>query len=218
MEEKVLKLSVLILGLNQEILDIADNNEPEFFHAIQPMIEKEVTDFNEDVNDDRVKAFSFPVRNTYNNVISSDTLDKFNEVKLKLKDLVAKQCPNEEFTEDELTDLTAMLNISTHHVISGIKRVWYEDNDVKSIICVVPVVDTLLDKLGKYSKMIDDKNKIYDLPFVTNMGKFIFKTLKDDITDKEDVRIAGRFGCRSIKVKITEYNAFPLDNPSQYLV
>lgn len=218
MDEKLVKISIIILGLNKEVLDLANADDPEFVRGIEPIIEDEVDFFYEDVNDDKVQYYSFPVRKTFNKIITDDHMDKFNEVKLKLKDYMADECPNEEFTDEELTELTAMVNVSTHQIIAGINQIWNDDKDLKAIICVVPVLDTPIDKIAKHKRVESIENNMYDLPLVTNMGKYIFKSLQESIVKKDDVRIGGKFGCRSVVMSIIEHNKIQLDNTSQYLV
>lgn len=176
MDKRLVKLSVMVLGLNKEVLDISNTDIKAFFRTISPIINNEIVKLCESPEDERVLSYAFPVRKTYVDMKSMLNLDSFNKAKDELSKILSEKCPNDTFSEDELIDLVTMLNISSQNIVIATTNIWIKDKDTKAVICLIPILNTTLKKITKYGNRINDKN--FETPLISDMGEYIFEKIK----------------------------------------
>lgn len=197
MNRRLVKLSIMVLGLNEEVLDISNSDTKEFFRIISPIVNDEIAELCESPEDEGVLSYAFPVRKTYVDMKPMLNMDSFNKTKDEVRKVLSEKCPNDTFSEDELIDLVTMLNISSQNIVIATTNLWIEDKDTKAVVCLIPILNTTVDKITKYGNKIDDEN--CETPLISDMAEYIFEKIEQSLPD--DVRMNTVFSYKSMKIK-----------------
>lgn len=197
MDKRLVKLSVMVLGLNKEVLDVSNSDTKKFFRIISPIVNDEIVKLCESPEDEKVLSYAFPVRKLYVDMKSMLNMDSFNKTKDEVRRVLSEKCPNETFSEDELIDLVTMLNISSQNIVIATTNLWIKDKDNKAVVCLIPILNTTVDKIAEYANKIDDES--FEAPLISDMGDFIFEKIKQSLPD--DVRMTGMFSYKSMEIK-----------------
>lgn len=197
MDKRLVKLSIMVLGLNQEVLDMSNSDTKEFFRIISPIVNDEIVELCESPEDEGVLSYAFPVRKTYIDMKSMLNIDSFNKTKDEVRKVLSEKCPNDTFSDDELIDLVTMLNISSQNIVIAATNLWIKDKDTKAVVCLIPILNTTVDKITKYGNKIDDEN--CETPLISDMAEYIFEKIEQSLPD--DVRMNTMFSYKSMKIK-----------------
>lgn len=197
MNRRLVKLSIMVLGLNQEVLDMSNSDTKEFFRIISPVVNDEIVELCESPEDEGVLSYAFPVRKTYIDMKSMLNMDSFNKTKDEVRRVLSEKCPNDTFSDDELIDLVTMLNISSQNIVTATTNLWIKDKDNKAVVCLIPILNTTVDKITKYGNKIDDEN--CEIPLISDMAEYIFEKIEQSLPD--DVRMNTMFSYKSMKIK-----------------
>lgn len=197
MDKRLVKLSIMVLGLNQEVLDMSNSDTKEFFRIISPIVNDEIVELCESPEDEGVLSYAFPVRKTYDDMKSMLNMDSFNKTKDEVRKVLSEKCPNDTFSDDELIDLVTMLNISSQNIVIAATNLWIKDKDTKAVVCLIPILNTTVDKITKYGNKIDDEN--CETPLISDMAEYIFEKIEQSLPD--DVRMNTMFSYKSMKIK-----------------
>lgn len=197
MNRRLVKLSIMVLGLNEEVLDVSNSDTKEFFRIISPIVNDEIAELCESPEDEGVLSYAFPVRKTYIDMKPMLNMDSFNKTKDEVRNVLSEKCPNDTFSEDELIDLVTMLNISSQNIVIAATNLWIKDKDTKAVVCLIPILNTTVDKITKYGNKIDDEN--CKTPLISDMAEYIFEKIEQSLPD--DVRMNTMFSYKSMKIK-----------------